>query len=76
MDIQGRVFIDFGWFWKPIVTAFRVPRARILVLFSGLFPCLLLTPISELKSGHLKFLKRGFRLECIAKNIFSQKSEV
>ena len=35
----------------------------------------LLTPISGSKSGHLGLLKRGFRMEGIAKNNFSQKSD-
>ena len=27
------------WFWDPILKAFRAPRARNPVLFSGSFPC-------------------------------------
>ena len=34
------------------------------------------TPISGSKSRHLGFLKRGFRMEGIAKTNFSQKLEI
>ena len=39
VGIQGRISVDFGMIWDPILRAFPVPMARNLVLFSGSFQC-------------------------------------
>ena len=39
VGIQGRISVDFGMIWDPILRVFRAPMARNLVLFLGSVPC-------------------------------------
>ena len=76
VGIQGRISVDFGMIWDPILRAFRAPMARNLVLFLGSIPCRFRHRFLGRNPGTLRFPKRGFRMERIAKTSFSQKLEI
>ena len=76
MDTDGsgiRFSVILGRFWGPFLKAFWEPTSEIPFSLS-FFPAHFCSPIFGFQPRRLKAGKSGFRLECMTKNNFSQKS--
>ena len=67
--VRNRILIDLGRLWDLVLKTFQSLRLDISISF-GLVPRLLFVLILESKFVCLRLIKRGFRMERIAKRTF------